>query len=105
MIDPCRPGPDAPRGASGPRQSWADDTHPGIPDGRLRGPHGRVEFRDLEAGSFALPGAVLRLSADTAAFSAPHDDARTFLTGPAVLVAHGEVAVPTPEWSATAATP
>jgi hypothetical protein len=32
----------------------------------------------------ALPGAVLRLSADTAAFSAPHDDARTFLTGPAL---------------------
>lgn len=32
----------------------------------------------------SLPGAVLRLSSYTAAFSAPHDDARTFLTGPAL---------------------
>ena len=39
---------------------------------------------DLEWQGKRLPGAVVRLSADAAAFSAPHDDARTFTTGPAV---------------------
>jgi hypothetical protein len=43
-----------------------------------------------------LHGAVLRLSADAAAFSAPHDDARTFLAGPALRANAAGVVEPGP---------
>lgn len=43
-----------------------------------------------------LHGAVLRLSPDAAAFSAPHDDARTFLTGPALRANAAGVVEPGP---------